>query len=216
MAVATWWHGDSLPQLPPLPGFDAALTDNVPLAARLAQLNEQEVQTRMDGGHRLYVASLREIPISYGWVATRNASIGKLGITFQLPTKNLYLWDFATLPTWRGYGVYPQLLQVILKQEASSGDRFWIIYAPENHASERGIHKAGMSPVAELSFAVKGGAGLVPFAEIARAQTWADVVNIPLLPAQQSDMLAPCWSCGVNGKNAFCWSSDHRSSCTCV
>ncbi len=216
MAVATWWQGDSLPHLAPLQDFHAHLSDNVSLVARLAQLDEQEVQTRMKGGHRLYVASLGKIPIGYGWVATRNASIGELGITFQLPAKNQYLWDFATLPTWRGRGVYPQLLQAILKHEAQSGDRFWIIHAPENHASEVGIHKAGMSTVAELSFAITGGAGLAPVAELARAQTWATMINIPLFSSQEKHMLVPCWKCGVEGKNAFCWSSDHRSSCSCV
>jgi len=216
MAVATWWRGDSLPQLPPVPGFHADLSNNASLAARLAQLDEQEVRTRREMGHRLYIASLGEIPIGYGWVATHNASIGELGIIFQLPANNQYLWDFATLPTWRGRGVYPQLLQAILKQEVNGGDRFWIIHAPENRASAIGIRKAGMSPVAELSFAVEGGAGLVPLAELTRAQTWADLINIPLLSARESNTLLPCWRCGVGGKNAYCLSSEHHSSCTCV
>ena len=216
MAVATWWQGDALPQITPLPDFHADLSDNIPLIARLAQLNEREVQGRIETGHRLYIASLKEIPVGYGWLATQAASIGELGISFQLSTDDRYLWDFATLPAWRGRGIYPRLLQAILVQETQDENRFWIIHAPENHASEIGIHKAGMNTVAELSFATKGGVVLTPVTEMTRVQTLASLIHVPLLPTQEKNILIPCWKCGIGGKEDFCWSSEHHSSCTCV
>ncbi|MBC8075410.1 MAG: hypothetical protein H7Y32_04990, partial [Chloroflexales bacterium] len=53
----------------------------------------------------------------------------------------------ATLPAWRGIGLYPRLLQAILAAESDTAARFWIAYLPENHASARGITKAGFRSV---------------------------------------------------------------------
>jgi hypothetical protein len=73
--------------------------------------------------------------VAYGWVADAGAAIGELDVAFRLEANDRYLWDFVTLPAWRGRGVYPHLLQAILRAE--EGGRFWIINAPENVASAR-------------------------------------------------------------------------------
>jgi hypothetical protein len=69
------------------------------------------------------------------------------------------LWDFATLPAWQGYGLYPRLLQRILTQQPLPVERVWIIYAPENTPSGVGMHKAGLRVVDHLSFRREGGVG---------------------------------------------------------
>src|SRR5690554_1102890 len=114
MALATWWRGDDLPALTPLQDFTAGPTDDAGLLARLAALEIAEVQRRLDEGHRPYVAWLGGEPVAYGWVATHTAEVGELDVVITLPQGECYLWDFATLPAWRGRGIYPRLLQAIL------------------------------------------------------------------------------------------------------
>ncbi len=53
------------------------------------------------------------------------------------------LWDFVTFEAWRGRGIYPLLLQAILRTEQSEAERFWIGHRADNDASKRGILKAG-------------------------------------------------------------------------
>lgn len=89
----------------------------------LAALDPAEIRARLAGGHRPYVASLDGAPAAYGWVAGTGATIGELGVTFVLPAGDRYLWDFATLPAWRGRGIYPQLLRAIIAAESATGAR---------------------------------------------------------------------------------------------
>ena len=39
MALATWWAGDPLPELAPLPGFRAVVAEDIGTLARLAALD---------------------------------------------------------------------------------------------------------------------------------------------------------------------------------
>jgi GNAT superfamily N-acetyltransferase len=199
MALATWWQGDALPALPPLPGFRAATTDDTALVARLNALTRAEVRERLAGHHRPYVALLGDEPAAYGWVAGAGASIGELGVSLTLPRGDRYLWDFATLPAWRGRGLYPHLLQAIIAAESPPAARLWIIHAPENPASARGITKAGFAPVGELSFRARGGPGFRPFGDPARARVGAALLGVPLLDAAggTGEPLAHCWHCAI-------------------
>ena len=205
MALATWERGNPLPKLAPLPGWATGPSTDISLLASLAALDEHDIQTRLDEGHRPYVAWLGEMPVGYGWVATRTASIGELGLTFSLPPESFYLWDFATLPQWRGRAVYPHLLQGILHREMRERDHFWILHAPENHASEAGIRKAGFQPVDDLFFLVEGGIGLVPLTSDVRSQAGASLLGIPLFGSELvQDKRLPCWQCGRQGWSASC------------
>ena len=87
----------------------------------------------MHTGHQTYVAFVEQTPVGYGWMATQQASIGELGLQFALPETDRYLWDFATLPEWQGYGIYPRLLQHILMQQSSTVERIWIIMHRKRH-----------------------------------------------------------------------------------
>ena len=225
MALATWWHGDAPPALPPLPGFRAAATDDVALVARLNALDEGEVRARLAGHHRPYVAALGGEPVAYGWIAGAGATIGELGVSFTLPRGDRYLWDFATLPAWRGRGTYPHLLRAIVAAESPPAARHWIIHAPENPASARGITKAGFAPVGELSFRARGGAGFRPFDDQVRARVGAALLGVPLLDAAggAGEPLSHCWHCAIEAARrdlppaaAACFSDamDDRP-CTC-
>jgi GNAT superfamily N-acetyltransferase len=225
MALATWWSGDLLPPLAPLPDFRAGATTDTALVARLAALDPAEVADRLAGGHRPYIATLGDAPAAYGWVAGAGATIGELGVSFTLPRGDRYLWDFATLPAWRGRGTYPHLLQAIIAAESPPAARLWIIHAPENPASARGIVKAGFAPVGELSFRAQGGAGFRPFDDPVRARVGAALLGVPLLDAAggAGEPLAHCWHCAIEAARqdlppaaAACFSEvlDDRP-CTC-
>ena len=235
MAFATWWRGDQLPTLAPLYAvlfenerfqsqnsrsqtttrlatFFANPTGDAALLARLANLELVEVQSRLSRGHRPYVAWLENQPVAYGWVATHTAHIGELDLTITLPRGERYLWDFATLPAWRGRGIYPHLLQTILRAESSEAARFWIIAAPENRASSAGIAKAGFIGVAHLSFQRAGQPGLVAMTNGDRVSAAAELLRLPLLPAEPQLALSPCWHCAIDAREGghdltelVCW-----------
>ena len=200
MALATWWSGDPLPTLPRLPGMRARATTEPRPLAWLTALDPLDIRDRLASGHRPYVARLDDVPVAYGWVAGAGATIGELGVSFTLPRGDRYLWDFVTLPAWRGRGIYPHLLRAIITAEAAAGAaRLWIIHAPENPASARGITKAGFAPVGELSFRAAGGAGFHPFDDPTRARVGAALLGVPLLDGvgQAAEPLAPCWHCAI-------------------
>jgi GNAT superfamily N-acetyltransferase len=118
----------------------------------LTNLDGNQIEHRLEHGNACYIARLHGASAAYGWVAAADADIGELVLPFRLHGSNRYLWDFQTLPEWRGRGIYPLLLQAILTDQRSESHRFWIITAPENRASARGIDKAGFTRTAELAF----------------------------------------------------------------
>ncbi len=192
MALATWWRGDSVPSLSALTGFRVEASHDTHLIAQINQLAQHEVRQRMHMGNQPYLAYVEQAPVGYGWMATQAASIGELGLAFGLTETERYLWDFATLPEWQGYGIYPRLLQHILMQQSSTVERVWIIHAPENSPSGAGMTRAGLLPIGQLSFRSDGGVGLAPFAALERAQAGAALLGIPLIES----VMAPCWHCG--------------------
>jgi GNAT superfamily N-acetyltransferase len=192
MALATWWRGDAVPALSLLPGFRVEASRDEHLIAQINRLAPNDVRQRIHAGHQAYLAHVEQVPVGYGWMATQEASIGELGLRFALPATERYLWDFATLPEWQGYGIYPRLLQHILMQQSSTVEHVWIIHAPENSPSGAGMTKAGLLPVGQLSFRSDGGVGLAPFESLKRAQAGAALLGIPLIES----VLAPCLCCG--------------------
>jgi RimJ/RimL family protein N-acetyltransferase len=187
------------PKLASLPELQAATTDDVALVARANTLTEHEVRERIAGQHRPYVATFDDESVAYGWVADAGATIGELGVAFTLPRGDRYLWDFATLSAWRGRGFYPQLLRAIIAAESPPAARLWIIHAPDNAASARGILKAGFRPVGELAFRAQGGAGFRTLADPVRARVGAALLGVPLLDADggTGETLSPCWHCAI-------------------
>jgi GNAT superfamily N-acetyltransferase len=217
MALATWWRSDSLPPLPVLPGFHAAICDDDAMMAELNRISIEDVRARRQDGHRPYVAYLHGTPVAYGWAATREASIGELDLTITLPRIDRYLWDFATLPQWQGHGLYPRLLQAILHHEVQQAERFWIIYAPENLPSGAGMGKAGFVPAAELSFDADRQVRLAALGTYERARAAAELLGVALI----GDPLAPCWCCQsgetASTTGASCWPrSGEAAACSCA
>ena len=189
MALATWWASDPLMALTPLSNFHVRLAAD---DARLATINRiavSDVKERLQAGHLPYVGYLDETPVTYGWVATCEASTGELNLVFSVAADSRYLWDFATLPEWQGRGLYPRLLQAIMQMEQA--ENFWIIHAPENLPSGAGMQKAGFQAVGQLSFQRDNSLGLIAFDQPERARIGAALLGVPVI----EDGLSPCWRC---------------------
>lgn len=207
MALATWWNSDPMTNLAPLPDFQVGITpDDVQLAA-INHISIAEVEQRRQAGHLPYVGYLNETAVTYGWVATRQASIGELNLEFSISTDSRYLWDFATLPEWQGRGLYPRLLQAIVKAERAK--YYWVIHAPENLPSGAGMQKAGFQSVGQLSFQRDGSLGLIPLEQPERARVGAALLGVPLIEAG----LSPCWRCV---DQVACTCQRDPESCSCA
>lgn len=192
MALATWWYEDGQPEMALQTGMVVESPDADCVIASLAGLRPEHAARRRADGHRPYIVSVGGEPAGYGWVATRTCEIGELGLCFCLPSGNRYLWDFATLPAFRGRGIYPSLLSETVRRECPPATRLWIIHAPENLPSGVGISRAGFQSVAELSFDATGGPALAPVSGTSRASAAAELLGLPLV----QDELDPCWACG--------------------
>jgi hypothetical protein len=83
-------------------------------------------------------------------MARGKASIGELAHELILSIGNRFLWNFRIMDSFRGLGIYPALLQYIIHYESEKADRFWIIHAPENRSSLKGIQKGGFYHVGKL------------------------------------------------------------------
>jgi GNAT superfamily N-acetyltransferase len=198
MPFATRHRDDPSSELAPLAALEVHQVWDAEFMARLQSRSAEEMQRRFDAGHRAYVAWWNEDPAAWGWVATRAADIGELGASFAIPDRERYLWNFVTLPSHRRLGVYPRLLQAIVRAESVEAERFWIAYAPENHASGSGIAKAGFTAQAEMSFDPSGRPALratVPGGGAAASR----VLGI----RETTEPLTPCWRCVRAGRGAM-------------
>ncbi len=181
MALGTWWRGDTLPELPALQLFSAQISSDKALIAKMSNVSVQEVEARMQSGNSAYVAFIEEAPVAYGWVATQSAGVREIQLSFTLPPHNSYLWDFQTLPEWRGRGVYPHFLQAILRQEMHFVERFWILYKPGEIAAEKSIRKAGFHFLGELVLSEGHVSGITLFNNSERAHIGAAILNLPIV-----------------------------------
>jgi len=193
--------------LAPLSNFQVRLAADDAQLATLNQITVAEVAQRRHAGHLPYVGYMDGAAVTYGWVATRQASIGELNLVFPIAADSRYLWDFATLPAWQGRGLYPRLLQGIVQAERA--ERFWIIHAPENLPSGAGMQKAGFQAVGQLSFQRDNSLGLIPFGSPERARIGAALLGVALI----EDGLSPCWRCVAQ---IVCTCQLDPANCSCA
>jgi GNAT superfamily N-acetyltransferase len=141
-----WWRGDALPVLPPIPGLVLTPATDISALAAFAGVDASTISDRLDRGHEPWQAAINSRVVGYGWATANDLTIGELGLEVSLQPGSRYLWDFFTMPEWRGQGIYPRLLQAIVAHE-SSAERFWIGHDLANVASAHGIAKAGFGEV---------------------------------------------------------------------
>lgn len=167
------------------------------LIAWVAALSEAEVQRRRREDNDVFLLRVNGEPAAYGWSARGPAEIGGLDLRFTVPSGERYLWDFATLPTYRGRGLYPLLLQAILRRQMAEAEWFWIGHEPHNEASRRGILKAGFRLAGHVQRRPDGQLVLSRAAEAepALARGAARLLGLPLLdgaPSQEPSASAGC------------------------
>jgi ribosomal protein S18 acetylase RimI-like enzyme len=207
MPFAARHRNDPVPAMEPIAALTVGRVEDAAVMAALQGRPAAEMAGRLAAGHRAYVARRDGEPAAWGWVATHSASIGELGSTFAVPAGERYLWNFVTLAAHRGLGIYPRLLDAIVRAESREAERFWIAYAPENHASGAGIRKAGFVALAELSFDADGRAALKALVP-GGGRAASNVLGLP----EVHDPLAPCWRCVRAGRGAM---SCAAGSCRC-
>ena len=197
-----------LPSLPPVAALAVRRSEALALLPALCALSPEEVTRRLATGHRAYVAFLDGIPAAFGWVATRTARIGELNHAFALPPNHRYLWNFRTLPAFRGRGIYPHLLQSIIREELPAAHCLWIMHAPENKASARGIRKAGFAFAGKVS--VQPASGVI-FETGSQPPAFTEVLEALGFEASGAPQ-ATCWNCSspylASRKTACCCEPD--------
>jgi RimJ/RimL family protein N-acetyltransferase len=89
--------------------------------------------------------------VSFGWARFRGRSIGP--VAFSDRSGRTFLYNFHTLPAWRGRNLYPNLISQMRWALTAGGAREFIIDVnARNAASRRGIEKAGFVLVATVSY----------------------------------------------------------------
>jgi GNAT superfamily N-acetyltransferase len=207
MSIAIRDRRDPVAEQAPLPGLTVGREADVILIAAVQDRPRDVIERRFEAGHRAYVARIGAEPAAFGWVATRSAEIGEMAMIFDIPTGDRYLWNFVTLPSHRGKGVYPRLLDAIVRIESAEADRFWIAYAPENHASASGIIKAGFVAIAELLFDAGGKPALK-----ALLPGGGSIASRMFGVAESGEELRQCWRCARAGRPGM---KCEAGSCEC-
>ena len=156
--VGTFWVLELAHPLPaaPRPRLPVAFLRLGPAdAAALAQAmrydDPEPVRQRFAAGKHCYAGQIDNAIATYGWVTFDEESIGELGLRFHLAPGDAYIWDCATLPLYRGQGLYPALLAHIARALHQAGlSRAWVGADADNLPSQSGMARAGFLPVVDI------------------------------------------------------------------
>lgn len=151
----------------------------------------EDATRRLANDNKAFVAYYKGTPAAFGWMAMGKARIGELGHEFILPLGHRYLWNFRTLEEFRGLGIYPRLLQFIVAQESYKANCFWIMHAPENTSSEKGILKTG--------FRFAGHVSVRHAIQFITNEEGVDIASVDVIRQlgfnTSDDEPATCWNC---------------------
>lgn len=212
MSLYTLSSTNELPVIKEPAGLVVVESTDVELLAHLGSTSVEDVTKRLANDHLAFVAYLHNQPAAFGWMARGKATIGELNHPFVLPFRHRYLWNFRTLAAFRGLGIYPALLQHIIRQEGTKAKQFWIIHAPENRASLSGIVKAGFHYVGKL-YANKAGKAAIDANALSemhrRPLTFMDI-------ELTQEPTASCWNCSspyLKKRKLECCCAEAQNEC---
>jgi len=139
----------------PHSAFERAGAEEATTLAQAMGLDDSApVLERFARGSRCYVVRVAGALASYGWVSFGEEWISELGLHIRLAPGEVYIWDCATLPAYRGQGLYPALLEHIVNDLSAEGlRRAWIGADTGSMASQKGIIRAGFQPIADFYLA---------------------------------------------------------------
>ena len=213
MSLYTITSLDTLPIIKKPAGLRIEASTNVMLLAAMGEITEEEVIKRLANNHSAFIAYIHNQPAAFGWMARSKATIGELNHKLILPEGNRYLWNFRTGADFRGLGIYPALLQYIIRYESKTANQFWIIHAPENKSSLNGIVKAGFQYAGKLYTNTVGAATLEANA---LSKTYRDILESMDIQLSENTA-ASCWNCSspyLKKRKPECCCSIANSECT--
>lgn len=170
----------------------------------IGSISLEESRKRLLNDNKAFVAFINDVPAAFGWMALGKAKIGELNREFILPIDEAYLWNFRTFENYRGMGIYTELLKFILRTEQQKINRFWIMHAPENKASERGIIKAGFQFAGPVSVIEDK----LHFVRQNPNVNESEIVEI--FEFDPSEEYAQCWNCSSP------YLTKRKSECCCL
>jgi len=126
---------DLVPALSTIRGYDASA----------------EFLQRFETGRRCYGAWVEGQLAAFGWVSYEDEHIGELNLRIKLLPGEVYVWDCATAPNFRGNGLYSALLAYMLGELRDQKIcRAWIGADLDNLPSQKGIARAGFHHIGDL------------------------------------------------------------------
>jgi hypothetical protein len=211
MSLYRFSQKNPLPEINIPSGLSIEESTDITLLSRLGDTSENEIISRFANDHLAYVAFLHGTPAAFGWMARGKAFIGEVAHELVLPIANRYLWNFRTLPQFRGLGIYPALLQFMIRHE-KKGEHFWIIHAPENKSSMRGIIKAGFEFVGKL-YTDNHGTATLDANQLSEEHSYLlNEMDIRL----SFETAASCWNCSspyLKNRKAECCCFPEKEDC---
>lgn len=212
MSLYTFSTKSTVPSLKQLQGLHIEESTDLTLLSQMGGITEDEVVKRLANDNLAFIAFFNGQPAAFGWMARGRARIGELAHDFVLPLRNRYLWNFRTMAEFRGRGIYPMLLQYILQYEGAKAEHFWIIHAPENKSSLKGILKAGFRYLGKLYARTEGSAGF----EAVSISTEEKSLVVAMDFHFSNEPATSCWNCSspyLKNKRDECCCSEAGETC---
>lgn len=212
MSLYTLSVEDTLSRIKVPDGLSVKTSNDVLMLSKLCNTSTEEISTRLANGNVAFVAFIYDEPAAFGWMATDVAKIGELNHEFYLPKGNRYLWNFRTFEKFRGIGIYPALLQYILQNNDETTTRFWIIHAPENIASLKGIRKVGFKYAGKLYVDIYNTTTIESNEVSLSLRDELEFMNITLSDQQPSS----CWNCSspfLKKRSSNCCCTESNVEC---
>jgi len=111
---------------------------------------EKQFARRLSESHSVcYVASLSAGSIAgYAWLARDEFFVDEVSFIFPIDNNSLYIYDCFVAESFRGRGVYKEMLATILQEcrdelADTRASRIWIGSSPDNKVSIKGIVRSG-------------------------------------------------------------------------
>lgn len=124
------------------------------LAQAMGHPDAAEIEKRLEGTRRCFVAHVGGEIASYCWSSQEKERVGEMERIIRLQGDEAYIWGCATLPAFRRQHLYTALLGFMSRRLASEGlQRIWIGANLENTPSLRAFDSAGFRPVARMTYA---------------------------------------------------------------
>lgn len=101
-----------------------------------------------------YIAFYGEQVAGYGWITREEFYIDELNYAYPLMEDEFFIYDCFISPQFRGRGIYPAMLQAILRDYYlyKACRRACIGVASANRGSRRGVSKAGFREFNRITY----------------------------------------------------------------